>query len=344
MKFGIWTPLPHTIKAEPRMEAAIATIQRRGEGAGADCGFDFAAEVLREAETLGFDRTLVAQRYIGPDLDAWILATALAMVTERMQMIVAVHPGIVSAQQTAKMAASLDRISGGRAAINLVNGWWQEEYDMFGNGAWLDQSDERYRRMEDFLAVAIKLWTEDSGDYEGRYYSIANGRMPSTPLSRPHPPLYTASLSEEGKRVAARYGDLWFANPRTRDLSRRDFAQIAREIGEEAAAVRAMAAEHGRTIEIGVSGHVICADTQEEAERLADELTEYGNKGMMNFIVSKSIGTGLVGTPEILAERLSLYESLGVSFTMLHFHPMQDGMRRFAGKVMPLLGQTAAAP
>ena len=63
----------------------------------------------------------------------------------------AVHPGIVTPQVVAKMGASLDRISGGRFAINIVNGWFQQEFELFSNGAWIDASDARYRRMDEFV-------------------------------------------------------------------------------------------------------------------------------------------------------------------------------------------------
>jgi|KBSSwiStaDraftv2_1062776.scaffolds.fasta_scaffold11129_2 FMNH2-dependent dimethyl sulfone monooxygenase len=338
MNYGIWTPVPHAIRSEPRMAAAVATIQQRGEGAGRDCGFDFAVEVLQTAERLGFDRTLVAQRYLGPDLEAWVLATALAMQTEAMQMIIAVHPGIVSPQLVAKMGATLDRISGGRAAINLVNGWWEEEYNMFGNGAWLARTEARYQRMDEFLEVLISLWSENGADVAGEYFSIQNSRMPSTPLSSPYPPIYTASMSEAGKDSAAKAGDYWVVTPKSSKVTHRDFAQVSQEMRDETAAMLDRAAKLGRSIEVGITGHVICADTQEEAERRADELLAYGKQGTLNMIVARGVGPGLVGSPEVVAERLSIYEEMGVTFNLLHFHPMIDGLQYFAERVMPLVG------
>src|SRR3712207_864379 len=91
--------------------------------------FRFSTEVVQKAEQLGFETTLIAQRYIGLDLDAWVLASALVPHTKSIELLIAIHPGILSPQVTAKMGATLDAISGGRFAINLVNGWWQEEMD-----------------------------------------------------------------------------------------------------------------------------------------------------------------------------------------------------------------------
>ena len=136
MHFGIWTPLPHTIRPEPRMDRALAEIKAVPNLAGARDGtFEHACDVVRRADELGFHTTLIAERYLGPDLSAWVLASALAMVTKRIELMVAVHPGMVSPQVVAKMASSLDRISSGRAALNIVNGWWMEEFELFSNGA-----------------------------------------------------------------------------------------------------------------------------------------------------------------------------------------------------------------
>ena len=79
MKFGIWTPLPHTIRPEPGMDRAIAAIKSGASLAGrADGTFEFACDVVRRADELGFDTTLIAERFLGPDLSAWVLASALA--------------------------------------------------------------------------------------------------------------------------------------------------------------------------------------------------------------------------------------------------------------------------
>src|SRR5262245_19079673 len=138
MKFGIWTPLPHTIRPEPRMDRAITeTKSPTTLSARTDATFEFAYDVVRRADELGFDTTLIAERFLGPDLSAWVLASALAMVTTRIELMVAVHPGMVTPQVVAKMASSLDRISHGRCALHIVNGWWMEEFDRISNGTYV---------------------------------------------------------------------------------------------------------------------------------------------------------------------------------------------------------------
>ena len=103
------------------MQRATAAL-KAGDAGATDGTFEFAREVVRRADELGFHTTLIAERFLGPDLEAWVLAAALAPVTKRIELMVAVHPGMVTPQVVAKMGASLDRISGGRFAVNIVNG------------------------------------------------------------------------------------------------------------------------------------------------------------------------------------------------------------------------------
>ena len=98
------------------MDHAVAEIKSCASLAGRNDGsFEFACDAVRRADELGFDTTLIAERFLGPDLSAWVLASALAMVTKHIELMVAVHPGMVTPQVVAKMASSLDRISGGHS-------------------------------------------------------------------------------------------------------------------------------------------------------------------------------------------------------------------------------------
>jgi FMNH2-dependent dimethyl sulfone monooxygenase len=100
--------------------------------------------------------------------------------------------------------------------------------------------------------------------------------------------------------------------------------------------MRERAARHGRTLGFGMSCHVVCAGSDGEAIRLANELEEHGKTSRVSFIAAKALGPGLVGTPETIADRVGRYETAGVGTLMLHFHPMIEGMERFARDVIPL--------
>jgi FMNH2-dependent dimethyl sulfone monooxygenase len=334
MRFGIWTPLPHTIRPEPVMDRAAAALQMRG-GEGVDTSFQFAIDVLRKAERLGFATTLIAERFLGPDLEAWIMAGAIAAHTSTIEIMPAVHPGIVTPQVVAKMAASLDCISGGRCAINLVNGWWKDELNLFGNGTWLEREDARYRRMDEFLQVMKGLWTQDEYSLHGEFYRVEAGSVPTKCYQQPHPPLYTGSRSSVAKDIVTRLCDVMFVLVRP---EHRKFEQNFDLIATDIADMDRRAQSYGRTLRYGINCHIICADTVEAAQAEADQL-EANKNDWISGLIAKALGGGLIGTPALIAERIKRYEALGVECLMLAFHPMMEGLEKFAAEVMPLLGR-----
>jgi FMNH2-dependent dimethyl sulfone monooxygenase len=314
MKFGIWTPLPHTIRPEPRMDHAVAEIKSCASLAGRNDGsFEFACDAVRRADELGFDTTLIAERFLGPDLSAWVLASALAMVTKRIELMVAVHPGMVTPQVVAKMASSLDRISGGRCALNIVNGWWMEEFDLFSNGTWIGDA-ERYPRMGEYIQVIKGLWTDSDFNFDGTYYRVhvraaltgADGKVVipdrgdivAKASHLPHPPIYAASRSPQGKELIAQHGDVWFAEYKP---GYRNFESNIERMAADVRAMDELAATYGRKLRYAINPQVICCDTQAEAERLAEEAER--SAGPRDRMVN-ALGAGLVGTPQLLAERL----------------------------------------
>jgi FMNH2-dependent dimethyl sulfone monooxygenase len=347
MQFGIWTPLPHTIRPEPRMDRAIERIKSADSLAGDEDGtFSFACDVVRRADELGFDTTLIAERYLGPDLSAWVLASALAMVTKRIELMVAVHPGMVTPQVVAKMGSSLDRISGGRAALNIVNGWWMEEFDLFSNGTWIGDSD-RYPRMSEYIQVIKGLWTDSDFNFDGAYYRAhvraaltgADGKvvMPDAgdivarPIQQPCPPIYAASRSPDGKASIAQHCDVWFAEYKP---GHRNFESNIGRIAADLRVMDGIAAQYGRKLRYAINPQVICCDTQEEAEQLADAAER--NAGSRDRMVN-ALGAGLVGTPQTIADRLRRYEAIGLDCMLTRFTPMLEGVETFGTKVIPLL-------
>ena len=316
MRFGCWTPL-------------------RGGEEGIEDHFELARATLQKAERYGFETSLVAERFIGAEYEAWILATALSQHTSKIELIVAVHPGIVSPQVAAKMGATLDNLTRGRCAINVVNGWWREEMDTYGNGGWLDEGEARYRRMDEFIEIMTGLWTREQVTLQGEFYQIDKGRLPQKLYAQPHPPIYTASRSEIGKDVVARRCQSWFIDaPHGHRQWRENFATIEghlRAMDQRCGAL-------GRKLDYVLNAAVLCADTDEEAHARADALEERarGDRLLMAGGV-KGMGGGLVGSPATIAARIDQYSEIGVDCLMLRFLPAFEGMDRFARDVMPLL-------
>ena len=334
MRLGIWTPLPHTIRAEPAMEAGVHQVRTRGAEGASDKSFQLALDVVLRAEALGFDITLIAERLLGPDLEAWMLAATLAARTRTIQIMPAVYPGMITPQLVAKMGSTLDRITGGRFAINVVNGWFQKEFELFSNGAWIESSAARYRRMDEFVRVLKGLWSEEQFTMHGEFYRADDAALAVKPVRIPHPPIYTASRADSGKDVIAEHCDLWFVSY---DSDHRRYEENLRAIRTDISDLSERARHFGRTLAYGMSAHVICADTLGEAQARAEELEAYGRRDRISSTAARALGACLVGTPQLIAQRMRRYEEIGVELFLLHFHPMLAGLETFAREVLPLL-------
>lgn len=337
-RFGIWTPLPHTIRPEPEMDRAIARLRSPG-GEGPDPSWQMAIDIIARAETIGFASTLIAERWLGPDLSAWMLSAAIAARTSTIEILTAIHPGTIEPAQVAKMGASLDRISAGRFAVNLVNGWFVEELAMFGQGALLDDPDARYRRMGEFLRVISALWTEECVNFDGEFYTLSDARLPLRPQGTPRPQIYAASRNPIGRDIVAGLADVWFVETPTGNW---DFDEIRPKLAATIADMRARAERAGRPMRYAISAHVICEDSLGQADEQARALAELGNRDAISAVAARALGAGLVGTPAILADRIGQLSELGIETMMLHFHPMREGMERFASRVMPYFHAQAA--
>jgi FMNH2-dependent dimethyl sulfone monooxygenase len=329
MQFGLWTPLPHVIRPEPEITRAIDDLGTPGQGLPVDRSFAFALAAVQRAEELGFDLTLIAERFVARDLAAWVVSSALAVLTSKIQIMTAAHPGIIPPQVIAKMGASLDRLSGGRFLVNIVPGNRPEEFNLYGNRAWLDDQSHRYRRMEEYIAVLKGMWSGEVFDFHGEFYRVEQGQMAQRPLRVPVP-IYAAANGDMGKALIARECDLYFCS-HPPGLANYDgnVDKVAADIVE----ISKVSAHHNRRLGFGISTQVLCAPTDALAEKMAADLERQAGSN----VAARALGAGLVGSPERVAKRIRRWEQAGVTCLMLQFHPMMDGLETFAREVMPLL-------
>ena len=167
------------------------------------------------------------------------------------------HPGVV-----AKMIATLDQISNGRAAVNIVSGWFKDEFHKYGQ-PWLDH-DERYRRSEEFIRVLRSMWTQEETTFTGAFYRI--WQAPLKPRPATLPPVFQGGNSKAAKQMAARVSDWYFMNGNTLE-------GIRKQIDE----VKELAALEGRKVQFGVNGFVIVRDTEEEAKQVLREIVAHAD-------------------------------------------------------------------
>src|SRR3954465_6005296 len=126
MRYGYWLPV-------------FGGWLRNVEDEGMEASWDYVSRLARRSEQIGYDLTLIAELNLNdikgvdaPSLDAWSTAAALAAVTEKLELMVAVRPTFPHPALLAKQAANIDRISGGRLSLNVVSSWWQSEAKMYG--------------------------------------------------------------------------------------------------------------------------------------------------------------------------------------------------------------------
>src|SRR3979490_3161375 len=144
---------------------------------GMEASWAYVSRLARRSEEIGYDLTLIAELNLNdikgpeePSLDAWSTAAALAAVTHRLELMVAVRPTFHNPALLAKQAANIDHISNGRVSLNVVSSWWADEARKYG--VQFDKHDDRYARTSEWLDVVDKAWKYDHVNYEGNYYKV----------------------------------------------------------------------------------------------------------------------------------------------------------------------------
>ncbi len=340
LRFGYWLPVfggwLRNIDDE-RMEASWSYTKR----------------LAQRSEQIGFDLTLIAELFLNdikgedaPALDAWSTAAALAAVTERLELMVAVRPQYHPPAQLAKQAANIDHISNGRLALNVVSAWWADEARRYG--VHFDRHDDRYARTAEWLDVVSGAWREARLTHRGNYYTVDELIVEPKPVRRPAPTIYAGGESETAKNLIASKCDAYV-------MHGDPVERIAPKIGDMR---RRRAAAGGTAMEFGVAAYVIVRRTEQEARRELARITNVaeGSPGYHNYqdwlantqleqrvsledysVSNRGLRAGLVGTPEQVAERIRQFQSVGVGLLLLQCSPQLEEMERFAEEVIPLV-------
>lgn len=348
LKFAYWVP---------NVSGGLVTsdIEQR-----TDWGYEYNRDLAVIAENNGFEYALTQVRYTASYGAAYQhestgFSLALLLATQRLKVIAAVHPGLWHPGVLAKFVASADVLSGGRAAVNVVSGWFKDEFTGLGE-PWLEH-DERYRRSEEFIRVLKELWTNDAAEFAGDFYRIHDFDIKPKPLAapgRPHPEVFQGGNSTAARKLAGRVSDWYFSNGK-------DFDGFSEQVGE----VSRYAAENDHTVRFGLNGFVIARETEAEAKEVLREIVAKANveavegfrasvqqagnstsdkKGMwadseFADLVQYNDGfrTGLIGTPEQIAERAIEYKRRGASLLLLGFLHFQEEVEYFGKQVLPII-------
>ncbi len=187
----------------------------------------------QEVDSLGFDTAWVFDHFLpifsdptGPCLEGWTALAALAMATKNVRLGVMVtgntyrQPAVL-----AKMATTVDIISGGRLILGVGAGWYELEHREYGMPFPLVA--ERLARLDETLVVIKKLWTEERATFTGRYYQLNEAVFNPKPVQRPHPPILVGASGEQvALGIVAHHAQMWnsFGTP---DVFRHKITRLA---------------------------------------------------------------------------------------------------------------------
>ncbi len=316
--------------------------------AGDDAGFEIHVPVARWRGLGG------KTNFNGASFEPLTWASGLGAITSHSTIFATTHMPVVHPIVAAKQCTTADHISDGRFGLNVVCGWFADEFKMFGSPMMEHQT--RYDYAAEWIELVKRLWTEEEEfDFAGKFFTIEKGFHQPKPVRRPHPPVMNAGGSPTGARFAAKYADIAFISMHH---------EIVADNGPQIAEFRRMAREEfGREVQIWCNGSVVCRPTEKEArdyfhyyvhekgdwqatDNLLNELgihhwalaPEVFARSRTRFLAGWG-GLPFVGTPEQIVDRLIGLSKIGLDGVALSWVNYPQELRQWARDVMPLIEQ-----
>lgn len=294
--------------------------------------------------------------------DAWITAASIAPFTENLRLLVALRPGLTAPAEAVRQAAALDRLSNGRALINVVTGG--SPVALAQDGIFLDHG-ARYRQTGEFLDIWRALADGKTVTRQGEFLSIEGGRLLFPFVQEPHAPVWFGGSSEIARDIAAEHVDVYLS-----------WGEPPAQLKEVIDDVRERAARRGRSIRFGLRMHFIVRETEAEAWKAAEALIEHvsdadiarfqavlgkstdsvgqarmqalhgGSRDRLEIapnlwagigLIRTGSGTALVGDPETIARRLQEYADIGIDTVIGSGYPHLEEAYRVAELLFPHL-------
>ncbi|MDB5207607.1 MAG: alkanesulfonate monooxygenase [Flavisolibacter sp.] len=335
MRFGYWLPV-------------FGGWLRNVEDEQMETSWAYVKKLAQRSEQIGFDLTLIAELFLNdikgeeaPSLDAWSTTAALAAVTEKLELMVAVRPTFHNPAILAKQAANIAEICNGRLSLNVVSSWWEQEAIKYG--IQFEKHDDRYARMKEWLAVITSAWEKDHFSFDGKYYKVTDTVLQPKPAVKPL--IYAGGESDAGKNLIAEVCDGYVMHgdsPEVIGARIRDVKERREKLGLPA-------------MTYGVAAYSIVRNTDAEVKKELERITNVSvsSPGYNNYqqwlngtqlekkvsledysVSNRGLRTGLTGTPEKIAEQIEKFEKAGVDFFLLQCSPQLEEMERFAEAII----------
>jgi FMNH2-dependent dimethyl sulfone monooxygenase len=312
--------------------------------------WDYVKRLAIRSEEIGFDLSLIAELYLNdikgesaPSLDAWSTAAALAAVTHKQELMVAVRPTFHNPALLAKQAANIDHISNGRISLNVVSSWWKDEAEKYG--ITFEQHDDRYARTAEWLNVVDNVWKKDNYSFEGKYYKVNNNVLQPKPVANPRPKIYAGGESEAAKELISSTCDGYVMHGDSPELIGRRIADMSER--REKKGLPPMI--------FGVAGYSIIRNNDQDVKKEIDRITnvQEGSAGYKNYqqwlagtqleqqvslydysVSNRGLRAGLTGTPWQVQDKIAEFEKVGVNLFLLQCSPQLEEMERFAEHII----------
>ena len=318
-------------------------------------------DLARMADEMAFEALVPVGRWKGfggvtnfnsAGFESFTWAAAIGASTRNSTVFATSHIPTIHPILAAKQAMTIDHVTQGRFALNIVTGWFKPEIEMFG-APQMDH-DTRYDCAVEWLDIIKRLWTEEREfDFDGRFYQIKKGWLQPKPVQKPYPVVMNAGGSEKGRHYAAKYCDVAFVVFASHDLEAAK-AQIAsyRELARR---------EYGRELQVWSYCYVVQRETEKEARDFLDYyVTQKGDwEAATNLVDTMGInaetfppgvlqemkkhfiagwgGYPLVGTKEQIVDGLAQLSRIGLDGTLLSWPRYIEEMRQFQRSTMPLI-------
>jgi dimethylsulfone monooxygenase len=333
MQFGLYAPIPMATVGSPEVaKAATEALAPLPEGR-LDAQFDLGVDLLLAADRAGFELALFAERHLGNDIAAWVMASAIGSRLDRIRALVAVHPGLWDPIMVAKLAVSLDRVCRGRMALNIVNGWFDEEFRMFGGT--ILQGEERYQRTIEFIEILRGLWTNDTFSYAGRHYRLDGGQLLLKPASPTLPEIYSVSRSDRGRDFIAGHCDWWFIDyPKKAET----VDDALRGIEEAIADMNSRVGRSGRKVRYALNPFVALGNSEKDAlNSTIQRIFAYDPDPDTRKIEQRMLPAtklGCIGSPDDVLRQIRRFEQLGIELILCKIIPTVENVRRIGQQLI----------
>lgn len=303
----------------------------QGEMGATSSGFEYALEMARMAEDLGYDSVWIPDHVENahldrskPILEYWTTMTAIGALTKRVRLgghsinNTFRHPGL-----TAKIACTLDHITNGRVIIAPGSGWFGTEAKSYGFKSWSDDGLERIHRLDESLSVMRGLMSEEMFSFDGKYFTLKDAYCNPKAIQKPYPPIWIAGDSPPTQKLMVDHGDVWFMYSKSPEK----VAKLVEGMREQ---------RPDKPFEVAVSAVGLPGKDKDATLKWAQMYAkEREHRFPIPPTVDDVLSENLVGDEGALRERIDQWGEAGVDYVVIQPMPPIDAMRFFGEKIIP---------